>query len=69
MISKENKSLNELLLTAKYIAEGNVLCFSFTCTKSVTKVIQKELGFKRELYAKAELKNFIFSNGFQILKS
>ena len=26
-ISKENKSLSELLLTAKYIAEGNVPCF------------------------------------------
>ena len=25
--SKENKSSSELLLTAKYIAEGNVPCF------------------------------------------
>ena len=37
------------LLAAKYITEGNVPCFPFTWTKSITKFIQKMLGFKREL--------------------
>ena len=43
-ISKK-KSSSELLLTAKYVAEGNVPCFLFTWTKSITKFIQKMLGF------------------------
>ena len=67
-ISNKNKSSSELLLTAKYIAEGNVPCFPLTWTKSITKFIQKMLGFKRELQGKGGRNNLIFSIGCQILK-
>ena len=48
--------------------KGNVPCFPFARTKSITKFFQKILGFKRELQAKGGLHNSIFSIGCQILK-
>ena len=60
-VSKENNSSSELLLTAKYIAEGNVSCFPSLGPSQLYKLSKKRYVLNVNL-SKGRIEQFNFYN-------